>query len=133
MNCLLASPHERQLHLYARREGDVHSGKVIEENVTLSERFGLWLTFYPFSQAGYLAILNQGLRNFVVHEAAIAEAQKHSLVWALERRSRSGWGACQFAKGWAGRGHEPPEFFSARRTTAVSSVLVNGDCVSSIK
>ena len=85
--------------------GEVHPGEVIEEKVSLSERFGLWISFYPFSQDEYLAIVAQWLRGLGVDEAAIAAARPESLVWALERGSRSGRVAFQFAKDYAGRHH----------------------------
>jgi len=84
-------------------DGEVHPGEVVEEKTSLSERFGLWLSFYPFSQAEYLAIVAQWLRNFDVPEGEIDAAQKESLVWALERGSRSGRVAQQFARDWSGR------------------------------
>jgi uncharacterized protein len=84
-------------------DGEVHPGEVVEEKISLSERFGLWLSFYPFSQDEYLAIVAQWLRAFDVPEAQIAAAQKESLVWSLERGSRSGRVAWQFARDFAGR------------------------------
>ncbi len=83
-------------------DGEVHPGEVVEEKISLSERFGLWLSFYPFTQAEYLTIVAQWLRAFGVSEAAIAAARQESLVWALERGSRSGRVAQQFAKDYAG-------------------------------
>ena len=83
--------------------GEVHPGEVVEEKISLSERFGLWVSFYPFSQDEYLAIVAQWLRGFGVEEAAIAAARQESLVWALERGSRSGRVAFQFAKDYSGR------------------------------
>ena len=83
--------------------GEVHPGEVVEEKISLSERFGLWVSFYPFTQDEYLAIAAQWLRGFGVDEAAIAAARQESLVWALERGSRSGRVAFQFAKDYAGR------------------------------
>ena len=84
-------------------DGEVHPGEVIEEKISLSERFGLWISFYPFSQPEYLAIVAQWLRHFSVDEATIESARQPSLVWALERGSRSGRVAYQFARDWAGR------------------------------
>ena len=84
-------------------DGEVHPGEVIEEKISLSERFGLWISFYPFSQPEYLAIVAQWLRHFQVAEAVIESARQPSLVWALERGSRSGRVAYQFARDWAGR------------------------------
>jgi uncharacterized protein len=84
-------------------DGEVHPGEVVEEKISLSERFGLWVSFYPFSQDEYLAIVAQWLRNFGVTEAAIAAARQESLVWALERGSRSGRVAYQFARDYSGR------------------------------
>jgi len=86
-------------------DGEVHPGEVVEEKISLSERFGLWVSFYPFTQAEYLAIVAQWLRFFDVEEAAIAAARQESLVWALERGSRSGRVAYQFAKDYSGRHH----------------------------
>jgi predicted AAA+ superfamily ATPase len=84
-------------------DGEVHPGEVIEEKISLSERFGLWVSFYPFTQDEYLAIVAEWLRGFGVDDAAIAAARQESLVWALERGSRSGRVAFQFAKDYAGR------------------------------
>ena len=86
-------------------DGEVHPGEVVEEKISLSERFGLWISFYPFSQQEYLVIVAQWLRHFGVSEAAIEAAKQPSLVWALERGSRSGRVAYQFARDWAGRAH----------------------------
>ena len=85
--------------------GEVHPGEVVEEKISLSERFGLWVSFYPFSQDEYLAIVAQWLRGFGVDETAIAAARQECLVWALERGSRSGRVAFQFAKDYSGRHH----------------------------
>jgi hypothetical protein len=86
-------------------DGEVHPGEVIEEKISLSERFGLWVSFYPFSQDEYLAIVGEWLRSFAVGAEAIAAARPEALVWALERGSRSGRVAFQFAKDYAGRHH----------------------------
>jgi uncharacterized protein len=84
-------------------DGEVHPGEVVEEKISLSERFGLWVSFYPFTQEEYLAIARQWLRNLNVPESRIEAAQKESLVWSLERASRNGRVAYQFAKDFAGR------------------------------
>jgi uncharacterized protein len=84
-------------------DGEVHPGEVVEEKISLSERFGLWVSFYPFSQDEYLAIVAEWLRGFGVGAEQIAAARQESLVWALERGSRSGRVAYQFAKDYAGR------------------------------
>ena len=84
-------------------DGEVHPGEVVEEKISLSERFGLWVSFYPFSQDEYLTIVAQWLRSFNVPEAAIEAAKPESLVWSLERASRSGRVAYQFARDYAGR------------------------------
>ena len=84
-------------------DGEVHPGEVVEEKISLSERFGLWVSFYPFSQDEYLAIVAQWLQSFGVNASAIEAAQPESLVWALERGSRSGRVAYQFARDYAGR------------------------------
>ncbi|HEX4233224.1 MAG TPA: ATP-binding protein [Caldimonas sp.] len=84
-------------------DGEVHPGEVVEEKISLSERFGLWVSFYPFTQDEYLAIVGQWLRGYGVGAAQIAAARQESLVWALERGSRSGRVAYQFARDYAGR------------------------------
>ncbi len=84
-------------------DGEVHPGEVVEEKISLSERFGLWVSFYPFSQNEYLTIVAQWLSSFGVDKAAIEAARPASLVWALERGSRSGRVAYQFARDFAGR------------------------------
>ncbi|MFB0898122.1 MAG: ATP-binding protein [Polaromonas sp.] len=84
-------------------DGEVHPGEVVEEKISLSERFGLWVSFYPFSQDEYLTIVAQWLASFGVTADAIKAAQPASLVWALERGSRSGRVAFQFARDYAGQ------------------------------
>lgn len=84
-------------------DGEVHPGEVVEEKISLSERFGLWVSFYPFSQQEYLTIVAQWLSSFGVSAQAIEEARPEALVWALERGSRSGRVAYQFARDYAGR------------------------------
>ena len=86
-------------------DGEVHPGEVVEEKISLSERFGLWVSFYPFNQDEYLTIVAQWLASFGVSAEAIAAARPASLVWALERGSRSGRVAYQFARDYAGQ-HE---------------------------
>jgi predicted AAA+ superfamily ATPase len=83
-------------------EGEVHPGEVVEEKISLSERFGLWVSFYPFSQDEYLTIVAQWLSSFGVGRADIEAARPLALVWALERGSRSGRVAYQFARDYAG-------------------------------
>ncbi|MFM6992117.1 MAG: ATP-binding protein [Rhodoferax sp.] len=83
--------------------GEVHPGEGVEEKISLSERFGLWVSFYPFTQDEYLAIVAQWLQALGVQAAQIAKARPEALVWALERGSRSGRVAWQFAKDFAGR------------------------------
>jgi len=84
-------------------DGEVHPGEAVEEKISLSERFGLWVSFYPFSQQEYLAIVAQWLGSLGVSPTGIERARPEALVWALERGSRSGRVAYQFAKDFAGR------------------------------
>ena len=84
-------------------DGELHPGEAIEEKISLSERFGLWISFYPFSQPEYLAIVGQWLRHFGIADADVASLRAEALVWALERGSRSGRVAYQFARDRAGR------------------------------
>ncbi|WP_114968991.1 ATP-binding protein [Rhodoferax ferrireducens] len=84
-------------------DGEVHPGEVVEEKISLSERFGLWVSFYPFTQNEYLTIVAQWLSSFGVVSTAIEAARPEALVWALERGSRSGRVAYQFARDYAGK------------------------------
>lgn len=84
-------------------DGELHPGEVVEEKISLSERFGLWVSFYPFSQNEYLAIVAQWLSSFGVPPERIEAARPQALVWALERASRSGRVAYQFARDYVGR------------------------------
>ena len=84
-------------------DGEVHPGGVVEEKISLSERFGLWVSFYPFSQDEYLTVVAQWLASLGVPASAIEAARPEALVWALERGSRSGRVAYQFARDYAGR------------------------------
>jgi predicted AAA+ superfamily ATPase len=92
-------------------DGEVHPGESTEEKISLSERFGLWISFYPFGQDDYLAAVAGWLDHFSVKaptsaREAHARAQE-ALQWALARGSRSGRVAWQFAKNYAGE-HPPP-------------------------
>lgn len=84
-------------------DGEVHPGEGVEEKISLSERFGLWVSFYPFTQNEYLTIVAQWLSSFNVAASAIEAARPEALVWALERGSRSGRVAYQFARDYAGK------------------------------
>ena len=84
-------------------DGEVHPGEGMEEKISLSERFGLWVSFYPFTQNEYLVIVAQWLSSFDVASKDIDAARPEALVWALERGSRSGRVAYQFARDYAGR------------------------------
>lgn len=89
-------------------DGEVHPGEVVEEKISLSERFGLWVSFYPFNQEEYLQIVAQWLSALGVEASGIANARPEALVWALERGSRSGRVAWQFARDFAGRHGSTP-------------------------
>jgi predicted AAA+ superfamily ATPase len=97
-------PEYFQENLETRHVGEeIHPGEATEEKVSLSERFGLWLSFYPFDQDAYLNIIAHWLRSFGCKDAEIACAERDALNWALQRGSRSGRVAWQFAKDWAGK------------------------------
>ena len=91
---------------YKHVGGEIHPGETSEEKISLSERFGLWVSFYPFDQDEYLRIVAHWLRTLGCDEAGIAAARDEALQWALGRGSRSGRVAWHFARDWAGRhGH----------------------------
>ena len=90
-------------NLEGQRKGEeIHPGEAIEEKISLSERFGLWLSFYPFDQEAYLSIVAHWLKHFGCAPQDTALVERDALNWALSRGSRSGRVAWQFAKDWAG-------------------------------
>jgi predicted AAA+ superfamily ATPase len=84
-------------------DGEVHPGEAVEERVSLSERFGLWLTFYPFRQDDYLDIVQFWLTQLGVAPAEQEAGRAEALQFALQRGSRSGRVALQFARDFSGR------------------------------
>jgi len=94
--------HEN-LAAHHQPDGEIHPGETVEEKVSLSERFGLWLSFYPFRQDDYLDIVHHWLSNHGCDAQQIEAARAEALQWALERGSRSGRVARQFARDWAAR------------------------------
>jgi predicted AAA+ superfamily ATPase len=84
-------------------EGEVHQSEAVEEKISLSERFGLWLSFHQFNQDRYLDIVAHWLSAFDVPDRDSAEVRRAALQWALLHGSRSGRAAHQFARDWAGR------------------------------
>jgi len=84
-------------------DGDLHPGETVEEKISLSERFGLWVSFYPFAQDDYLDIVAHWLGHFGCSATQVAQARADALRWALQRGSRSGRVAWQFAKDHAGK------------------------------
>jgi predicted AAA+ superfamily ATPase len=85
------------------RGGEIHHGEAVEEKISLSERFGLWLSFYPFSQEHYLDICFSWLQELQVPLEDRETVRQEALRYALARGSRSGRVAWQFARDWAGR------------------------------
>ncbi|CAB1370852.1 ATP-binding protein [Denitratisoma oestradiolicum] len=84
-------------------DGEVHPAETTEEKISLSERFGLWLSFYTFSQDEYLAICTHWLEEYGLSPRKIEQARQEALQWALSRGSRSGRVAWQFARDYAGK------------------------------
>ncbi len=111
-NVLLCATSNRR-HLlpeYARENldtqvvgGELHHGEAVEEKISLSERFGLWLSFHPFSQDDYLAIVAYWLEQLGAPKGSDEAARDEALRWALQRGSRSGRVAWQFARDWVGQ------------------------------
>jgi predicted AAA+ superfamily ATPase len=97
-------PEYMQENLETHRVGDeIHPGESVEEKISLSERFGLWVSFHPFRQEAYLDIVRYWVE---WHGAAVRDTdrlEREALQWALGRGSRSGRVAFQFARDWAGR------------------------------
>ncbi|HTN95262.1 MAG TPA: ATP-binding protein [Gallionella sp.] len=97
-------PESMQDNLATKYVGDeIHPGESIEEKISLSERFGLWVSFYPFSQDEYLDIVSHWLRHYGMSGEMDETARQAALQWAIQRGSRSGRVGWQFARDWAGR------------------------------
>ena len=98
-------PEFMQENLQTKYLGEeIHPGETVEEKISLSERFGLWVSFYPFDQDEYLTIVDYWLGELGVPERERNEkARSEALQWALTRGSRSGRVAWHFARDWAGR------------------------------
>ena len=91
-------------NLEAKYVGDeIHPGETVEEKISLSERFGLWVSFYPFDQDEYVEIVDHWLKSFGCSAREVQQAREEALQWSLQRGSRSGRVAYQFARDWAGR------------------------------
>lgn len=97
-------PEYMQENLETKYLGDeIHPSETVEEKVSLSERFGLWVSFYPFDQDEYLAIVRHWLQRLGVSALEDPRIRTEALQWALMRGSRSGRVAWHFARDWAGR------------------------------
>ena len=99
----LLPEYQRDNHDARILDGELHHGEAVEEKISLSERFGLWLAFHPFSQDDYLAIVAHWLEQLGWHAGLDAAVRQEALRWALQRGSRSGRVAGQFARDWVGR------------------------------
>ncbi|TNF57002.1 MAG: DUF815 domain-containing protein, partial [Gammaproteobacteria bacterium] len=84
-------------------DGEIHPGESTEEKISLSDRFGLWVSFHPFTQDQYLTIVHHWLERLGASSRALDQVDPAALRWALQRGSRSGRTAWQFARDWAGR------------------------------
>ncbi|MGH8649087.1 MAG: DUF815 domain-containing protein, partial [Burkholderiales bacterium] len=97
-------PEYMQENLDYKHVGEeIHPSETSEEKISLSERFGLWAAFYPFDQDDYLKIVGVWLEHFKAPGARSEQVQRAALQWAMQRGSRSGRVAWQFARDWAGR------------------------------
>lgn len=93
---------DNKLHADNKNVEQLHFSDEIEEKISLSERFGLHLTFYSFTQKQYLAIVAFWLKKVGSMDIS-TEIESEALIWALERGSRSGRVAYQFVRDWIGR------------------------------
>lgn len=84
-------------------DGELHLNESIEEKISLSERFGLWLAFHPFNQDDYLTIVDYWMSRMNIQITDTENMHKAALKWALEHGSRSGRSASQFVRDWVGR------------------------------
>ena len=88
-------------------DGELHPGEAIEEKIALSDRFGLWVSFYPFTQEHYLDVVRHWLGSMAAEHGRQWEwdenLQKEAIRWATARGNRNGRCAWQFARSWVGR------------------------------
>src|SRR5690606_13134053 len=98
-------PEYMSENLQARHQpdGEIHPGETVEEKISLSERFGLWLSFHPFKQDDYLDIVRHWLRELDCPAEQIAAIRCDALQWALDRGARAGRVAYQCARDGAAR------------------------------
>jgi predicted AAA+ superfamily ATPase len=82
---------------------EIHQTDSVDEKISLSERFGIWVHFYPFDQNAYLKIVQHWLARLEPALEFTNAIQEESLAWALQRGSRSGRVALQFARDYCGR------------------------------
>ncbi|PRC91403.1 ATP-binding protein [Solimicrobium silvestre] len=99
---LLPERHSDNSSYHRSEDGDLHPGETVEEKISLSERFGLWVSFYPFKQEDYLDIVAHWLSKLGCSADQIEAARPDALRWALQRGSRSGRVANQFARAFVG-------------------------------
>ncbi|ODC04051.1 AAA family ATPase [Terasakiispira papahanaumokuakeensis] len=100
---LLPEQMSENLEAQQGHDGEIHPGDTTEEKVSLSERFGLWLSFYPFSQDDYLRAVNHWLAHFGLSSEQVEAAQEEALLWFRTRGARSGRVAWQFVRDYLGR------------------------------
>ncbi|KAF1067679.1 MAG: hypothetical protein GAK45_01598 [Pseudomonas citronellolis] len=100
---LLAERADDNLAFQRGDNGELHPGEAIEEKISLSERFGLWISFYAFSQDEYLAAVARWLQAYGLGEQVLEACRAEALRWSTQRGSRSGRIAAQFARDYAGR------------------------------
>ncbi len=86
-------------------DGELHPGELLEEKLSLAERFGLWLSFYPFTQDEYLAVVRGTLEALGTPAELIdlEDTRLEATQFAIQRGGRSGRVAVQFARNFAGR------------------------------
>lgn len=111
-------PEKRSDNLAAEQvDGEIHPGEAIEEKIALSDRFGLWVSFYPFSQEQYLAVvqhwLSQLAADYQLEWQWTPQLQQEAIRWATTRGNRNGRCAWQFARAWVGRALLPAELPAA--------------------
>jgi predicted AAA+ superfamily ATPase len=100
---LIAEKASDNLSRIRGEDGALHPGEEVEEKISLSERFGLWISFYSFSPDEYVNAVNQWLMTYGVPEVAFEEAHIHANRWATQRGSRSGRIASQFARDYCAK------------------------------
>jgi len=102
----LVPEHQSDNENWSRVDGELHPSEAVEDKIALSDRFGLWLSFYPFTQEHFLSVVEHWITQ-LADRAGLQWQRSDELDilavrWATGRGNRNGRCAYQFARYWVG-------------------------------